>query len=189
MPFSFVLKNKISLVAAVLFHYDLNMIKGSLRDITETQHSLDRDFSSIVVENTRWENKIIEHCRFSKGSFTEVEFKNCQFKQCFMDFSSFKNCRFEDCRMTLSILACSQLENCHFIGCDLISVNFNGITFISGSFEESDLYYSRYVKATIQDSRFYDCNLKRVDFHHSIRENCSFKSCNIQDAYIGSENS
>lgn len=162
------------------------MSEKILKELQDSSQFLDRDFGAVKIEDIILESKNLDHCVLTGSSFRNVQLKKCQFHLCFMDFSRFESCIFEECRMTLSILACSEFQMSEFVGCDMISVNFNGIIFEKSKIEESDLYYSRYVKAQLTDSIFYDCNLKRVDFSHSNRKHCEFKSCNVQDAYMES---
>jgi len=160
------------------------MIIGAFEKIQSSKKFMDISFGPVEAADVVLEGKNFDNCSMSYSKFTHTHFKDCTFHMCFLDFSQFEKCQFEDCRITLSIFACSVFNECTFSECDLISVNFNGINMIGGGIKESDLYYSRFVKSDLRNSLFYDCNLKRVDFSHSHREDCSFKSCNIQDAYM-----
>ena len=69
-------------------------------------------------------------------------------------------------------------------GSDLIHNNFNGITAYQCSFDNSDLYNSRFIKAILMNTSMQDCNLKKTIFYDSARENVSFKLSNTREALI-----
>ena len=90
----------------------------------------------------------------------------------------------------MSVLAAgSNFTKCDFTGSDLININFNGILGISAVFDESDLFYSRFIHAVLPGASFQDCNLKRVDFTAADLGNISFNDSNPEESYIQQEDS
>ena len=50
------------------------------------------------------------------------------------------------------------------------------------SFDDSDLYNSRFINSTLVNISFRNCNLKKVLFHGIKQENVSFKMSNTREA-------
>ncbi len=64
----------------------------------------------------------------------------------------------------------------------MIQINFNGIKAYQSSFDDSDLFNSRFIMATLVDTSMQNCNLKRTLFYGSKRSNVSFKMSNTREA-------
>ena len=97
---------------------------------------------------------------------------------CFSIFaqrSTFKNC--------VSVFELRRVRLDHADFSDRTSHdNFNGILCADSTFNDSDLYNSRFVLATLKNSTFQNCNLKKTMFYQTIRELVSFKSSNTREA-------
>ncbi|MDC7223718.1 MAG: pentapeptide repeat-containing protein [Spirochaetales bacterium] len=158
--------------------------KDSLERFIKEKELVDLDFSRISYADGEIEGKLIDSTIINHARFTNVTFRKSHFDICFMEKCLFEECRFIQVRMTHSLVAGSLFRNCLFEDCDLISVNFNGIEALQTNWIASDLYYSRFISSRLEEVLFDDCNLKRVDFSHSMRQNVSFKSSNVQDAYL-----
>jgi uncharacterized protein YjbI with pentapeptide repeats len=65
---------------------------------------------------------------------------------------------------------------------DILHVNFNGIQCKDTHFDDSDLYFSRFIKARLEEVGFTDCNLKAVNYSNSNMSDVSFKYSNYEDA-------
>ncbi len=64
----------------------------------------------------------------------------------------------------------------------MIQNNFNGVESYQSSFDDSDLFNSRFIKAKLVDTSFRNCNLKRTLFYKTQRTNVSFKMSNTREA-------
>jgi len=107
---------------------------------------------------------------------------------CMLDDINAEGAVFSGGRMMSVLAAGSNFSFCDFTGSDLINVNFNGIQGSSAVFDESDLFYSRFINSSLPDSSFQDCNLKRVDFTEADLKNVDFTDSNPEESYISREN-
>ena len=64
----------------------------------------------------------------------------------------------------------------------MIQDNFNGIKAYQSSFDDSDLFNSRFIMASLVDTSMQNCNLKHTLFYDSVRTNVSFKMSNTREA-------
>ena len=64
----------------------------------------------------------------------------------------------------------------------MIQDNFNGIKAYQSSFDDSDLFNSRFIMASLVDTSMQNCNLKHTLFYNSKRTNVSFKMSNTREA-------
>ena len=74
-----------------------------------------------------------------------------------------------------------------FTNSELVHNNFNGITAVQSSFDDSDLYNSRFIRAKLSQTSFRNCNIKRVCFYESVQDNISFKLSNTREALFSPE--
>ena len=58
----------------------------------------------------------------------------------------------------------------------------NGINAIQSSFDDSDLYNSRFIRAELNNTSFRNCNIKKTCFYEIKQENVSFKLSNTREA-------
>ena len=66
----------------------------------------------------------------------------------------------------------------------MIHNNFNGITAYQCSFDDSDLYNTRFIKSILMNASMKNCNLKKTVFYESSRDGMSFKMSNTKEALI-----
>ena len=66
----------------------------------------------------------------------------------------------------------------------MIHNNFNGITAYQCSFDDSDLYNSRFIKAMLINTSMNNCNLKKTVFYESMREGVGFKLSNTRESLL-----
>ena len=58
---------------------------------------------------------------------------------------------------------------------------------MNSSFDDSDLFNSRFIASTLIDTSFRNCNLKRTLFYDTKRTNVSFKMSNTREALFTPE--
>ena len=63
----------------------------------------------------------------------------------------------------------------------------NGITAHQTSFDDSDLFNSRFIRATLINTSFRNCNVKKTLFNHTTRTNVSFKMSNTREAIFSKD--
>ncbi len=129
-------------------------------------------------------NKDFWHCNFSQCRFDKSDFSASQFYMCMLDEIQAMDCQFTSIKLLSTVAAGSNFSHSDFTGSDLININFNGILGDSSVFNESDLYCSRFIGASLKDAQFCGCNLVRVDFIDSNLENAVFTDSNPEDAFI-----
>ena len=71
----------------------------------------------------------------------------------------------------------------------MIQNNYNGIQSFQSSFDDSDLYNSRFIKARLVNTSFRNCNLKKTHFCDIEQENVSFKMSNTREAIFDNQES
>ena len=67
--------------------------------------------------------------------------------------------------------------------------NFNGVKSLQSSFDDSDLYNSRFIGAKLVNTSFRNCNIKNTMFIDLEHENLSFKMSNTKAAVFDTEGS
>ncbi|MDR2110922.1 MAG: pentapeptide repeat-containing protein, partial [Spirochaetaceae bacterium] len=73
-------------------------------------------------------------------------------------------------------------ENCAFEGSELVHLNFGGAAIFDSTFNDSNLYNSRFINADMTCCDFIDCNIKKAYFIKARQEGVSFKSSNTAEA-------
>ena len=129
-------------------------------------------------------NKKFYGCNFQHALFTNVHSDGMRLRMCMMDFATFTDCDFVNSNIQFSSLSGGKLVHVVLTGSDLIHNNFNGITAYQCSFDNSDLYNSRFIKAILMNTSMNDCNLKKTIFYDSARENVSFKLSNTRESLL-----
>lgn len=138
----------------------------------------------ITVNNIDLSNKKFYGCNFQHVLFQNVHSDGMRLRMCMMDFATFTDCDFLNSNIQFSSLAGAKLVHVVLTGSDLIHNNFNGITAYQCSFDNSDLYNSRFIKAILMNTSMNDCNLKKTIFYDSARENVSFKLSNTRESLL-----
>lgn len=138
----------------------------------------------ITVNSIDLSNKKFYGCNFQHALFTNVHSDGMRLRMCMMDFATFTDCDFVNSNIQFSSLSGGKLVHVVLTGSDLIHNNFNGITAYQCSFDNSDLYNSRFIKAILMNTSMNDCNLKKTIFYDSARENVSFKLSNTRESLL-----
>ncbi|MBQ0039852.1 MAG: pentapeptide repeat-containing protein [Treponema sp.] len=138
----------------------------------------------ITVHGLDLSGKKFFGCNFQHVHFTNVHAENIMMRMCMMDSSTFSDCDFINSNIMFSSFCGAKLVHLVLTGSDLIHNNFNGITSYQCSFDNSDLYNSRFIKAILMNTSMQDCNLKKTIFYNSARENVSFKLSNTREALL-----
>ena len=141
----------------------------------------------MIFQNTDFSDKKFYGCNFSHCTFHNIHSKNSTIKMCIFDFAVFNDCTmiqnnslftsFSGCTFTHTLLTAS----------DMIQNNFNGVKSFQSSFDDSDLYNSRFILSQLVDTSFRNCNLKKTDFTKTKFTNVSFKMSNTREATFDSE--
>jgi uncharacterized protein YjbI with pentapeptide repeats len=143
-----------------------------------------RDFSGLDLSGINLDRYEFHYCRFTDAVFAGASFRDSQFLMCLLDNVNGVESIFTGCRMMSVLAAGSDFSGCDFSGSDLININFNGIQGAATVFDESDLFYSRFIYAALPGASFQDCNLKRVDFTEADLRNVNFSDSNPEESYI-----
>lgn len=138
----------------------------------------------ITVQGMDLTDKKFYGCNFQHVLFTNVHAENIRLRMCMMDFATFTDCDFIKSNIQFSSFSGAKFVHLVLTGSDLIHNNFNGITSYQCSFDNSDLYNSRFIKAILMNTSMQDCNLKKTIFYNSAREKVSFKLSNTREALI-----
>lgn len=141
----------------------------------------------IHFENLDLREKHFINCYFHHTQWDNCQFDNSRFQMVFFDDSVLSGTSMEKVDMINCIFTESVLFESSWRGSDLVSVNWNRIKCQKCDFSESDLYYSRFIAASLKDVKFIDCNLKRVDFCLSRLKRVTMKYSNVEEAYFQTE--
>ena len=168
-------------------HQTWDSVKHFSRLMIEKELICDIKAPGLVFKDLDLRNKHFQDCYFHHTQWINCQFDNSVFQMCFFDESviidtSFKRSNIKHCVFTESVLT-----NVDWQGSDLIAVNWNNIHAVNNDFSESDLYYSRFIAASLKNIKMMDCNLKRVDFSGSRRSGINFKYSNTEEAYFDTE--
>ena len=150
--------------------------------------------SSILRESLDWSymdlsgmdlsNRDFRYCRFRSVNFSGADLSGSRFAMCLMGDSIARDSNLKGCWMISVMAAGSDFSGSDFTGSDLVNVNFIGIKAHGTCFDESDLFYSRFISADLEKSSFRDCNLKRVDFSGAVLRGIDFEDSNPEESYI-----
>lgn len=143
-----------------------------------------RDFSYMDFSGMDLKRREFRYCRFSSAVFTDADLSGCRFAMCLLDGVTADKTLFQDIRMMSVMAAGSDFSRSDFTGSDLVNVNFIGIRAEGAVFDESDLFYSRFIRANLKEAKFRDCNLKSVDFSNAIAPGADFSDSNPEEAYF-----
>jgi len=142
----------------------------------------DLNLSLMDFDNVDFSGKHFYTCKFSNTVFHNSNFEGSLFRLCFFDFSSFFSCKFSGIDMQSCVFTGSIIENGDFTESDIFYTNFNGIRGKKLSFKDSDLYFSYFINAYLEDILFIECNLKKVNLAKAEINNLSFKYSNYEEA-------
>lgn len=133
------------------------------------------EFNGLELSNKRFYG-----CNFQHSKFLNIHSNGLRFRICMLDFSIFNDCDLLSSNIQFSSFSGSKFVHVLFTGSDLIHNNYNGILAYQCSFDDSDFYNSRFIRAILINSSMKNCNLKRTIFYNSVRENVSFKFSNTR---------
>lgn len=134
-------------------------------------------FADIPIKGKSFSNCMFSHCTFPASVFDE-----CRIETSFFDFSTFTDCTWQNCTIHNSTFAGSEIHSSQFKDSILFQVSLNGITSRHLQFHSCDLFRSSLIAADLIDTEFDDCNMKRVNFIRSHRENVRFQWSNEVEA-------
>ena len=163
---------------------DKERILGEVRQLLlleETINDLsisEGHFTGLTLPATRITGSNLAWC-----TFTDVDFSSSVMTNCFFDFCLFERCRFNGVDVRYSVFAGSRFCDCDLSDSRYIHSNFSGITAHRTNFSSCDFYYSTFITATLIDSSFEDCNLKKTDLRNTERRGVSFRYSNWQEAH------
>ena len=100
-------------------------------------------------------------CNFQHCSFTNIHSENFRSRISSFDFSIFSDCNLISSNLQFASLAGAKFSHVLFTNSDLVQNNFCGIQSYQSSFDDSDLYNSRFIRANLIDTSFRNCNIKR----------------------------
>jgi uncharacterized protein YjbI with pentapeptide repeats len=90
---------------------------------------------------------------------TDVRIEGSDLSGTDFDESSFTRVVFHECRLSGTVFSRCSFRDVLFSGCRLNQANFAMTDAIAVVFEDTDLRESDFYAATLEDSRFFDCNL------------------------------
>ncbi|QTQ14413.1 pentapeptide repeat-containing protein [Treponema parvum] len=138
--------------------------------------------SGITFCDLDFSGKKFYGCNFQHCTFSNIKAEEMRSRMSVFDFSIFTDCN----------LLKSNIQFCSFGGCtfshtlltgsDLVQDNFCGLKAFQSSFDDTDLYNSRFIKADLIDTSFRNCNIKKTVFWEIKQENASFKLSNTREA-------
>lgn len=102
----------------------------------------------------------------------------------FFDFARFISCTFEKADIQFSCFAGSSFKETDFINAELLINNFTGIVTQGGSFNDSDLYASRFISCSLNETPIQNCNIQKTSFLRNSYDAVSFKASNTREAYF-----
>ena len=88
-------------------------------------------------------------CNFMHCTCTNIHSKNCRTIMSMFDFAVFTDCTFLKSTMQFTSFAGCKFSHSLFTEGDMIQNNYNGIQSFQSSFDDSDLYNSRFIKARL----------------------------------------
>ena len=121
-------------------------------------------------------------CNLQGCTFRNVHGNSVRARMCMFDFSTFSDCDFLKSNIQYSSFAGSKFIHVLLTGSDIIHNNFNGIMAYQCSYDDSDLYNSRFIKARLINTSMKNCNLKKSVFFESYRDGVSFRLSNTREA-------
>lgn len=140
--------------------------------------------NGIKLEDLDLSHKKFYGCNFCHSSFSNVQLNAVRVKLCTFDFSTFADCNMTSSSIQFCSFAGSKFIHVVLTGSDIIQTNCNGIIAYQCSFDDSDLYASRFIRAMLINASMNNCNLKKTVFYNSARENVSFKLSNTRESLL-----
>jgi len=123
------------------------------------------------------------------------EYDNCIFKSC--DFSekdlrsiSFVECAFTECNFTLTDLKGSAFKDVKFEKCKMLGVKFSDLNpfLLQMHFNECQMQESSFYNSNLKSSTFQSCKLQGADFTEANLENSLLEHCDLSDCSFDQTN-
>lgn len=116
--------------------------------------------------------------------FEECTFTGCNFSETNSIGLAFIDCTFTDCLFTGAQLNHTAYRTVHFIGCELLDVNFamSDKLIFEVHFKECTLDFSKFYGLKMNAATFTSCSLIAVDFMACNLVNVLFDDCDLRRA-------
>lgn len=161
----------------------------SIRQYIEThQKIIGLSACGMDITQIDFSDKEFYGCNFQHSKFNGIHSNGARLRMCILDFSTFTDCDMLNSNIQFCSFAGSRFVHMLFTGSDLVQSNFNGISAYQCSFDDSDFYASRFIKAMLMNTSMSNCNLKRAIFYDCTRERVSFRLSNTREAFLSREN-
>ncbi len=140
--------------------------------------------SGLTFENVDFTDKKFYGCTFQYCNFLGLHSERFRMRISVLDFSIFSNTNLISSNFQYVSFAGSTFSQVLFTGSDLVHNNFNGVLSLQSSFDDSDLYNSRFIRAKLVNTSIRNCNIKKTIFYDIEQENVSFKLSNTREAFF-----
>ncbi|MDR3312444.1 MAG: pentapeptide repeat-containing protein [Spirochaetaceae bacterium] len=135
-------------------------------------------FSGMDLSGKRFYGCSFQHCRWENVKAEEIRSRMSMF-----DFTSFTDCTFERSNIRFVSFGCGIFKRVLFTGSDLVYNNFCGVQGSQSSFNDCDLYNSRFIRAGLFHTTFINSNILNVDFTGLNQNGVVFKQTNTKGAH------
>ena len=164
---------------------DKDFVRENIRKYLQSHDRIiGMNAEGLKIENWNISGKRFYGCNFQHCTFANLHGDNIRLRMCMLDFSVFTDCSFLHGNTQFCSFAGSKFVHVLFTNSDMIHNNFNGITAYQCSFDDSDLYNSRFIKAMLINTSMNNCNLKKTVFYESMREGVGFKLSNTRESLL-----
>ncbi len=138
--------------------------------------------SGFSFEDLDFTGKRFYGCNFQGCNFSKVKSTGLRSRMTVWDFSVFTDCNLIQSNIQFCSFGGATFSHTLLTGSDLQQNNFCGLKAFQSSFDDTDLYFSRFAKATLMNTSFRNCNIKKTVFWDVVSDNVSFKLSNTREA-------
>lgn len=138
--------------------------------------------NGMTFSNLDFSNKKFYGCNFQHCTFENIHSKGLRSRMSLFDFAVFTDCNLIESNIHFTSFAGCTFSRTLFTSSELIQNNYNGIYSVQSSFDDTDLYNSRFINSKLYNISFRNCNLKKSIFSGSFQHNVSFKMSNTREA-------
>lgn len=161
---------------------DIPGYEKRITDILKSERKLaDYDINGTSISGLTMEGVTFTGCNLQGVRWDGLVFHRATFQLSFFDGSGFRQCDFSGSTAVNCIFAASLFQDCILPDCDLLQCNFLGVRCRDTSFDHSNLYAGRFIRATFANVGMRDCNLKRVRFDAKVT-GVDFRASNTEEA-------
>ena len=121
-------------------------------------------------------------CSFQGCDFERIRGREHRLRLCSFDFATFVDCTFIQGVVRFTSFAGCRLERTKFTDSELVHDNFSGIVAYRSTFNDTNLYNSRFVAAKLADTGVRNCLVTHADFTAIECDNVDFKTSNTREA-------